>query len=106
VIDDRLRDLPLHPDERLGMVARTTPAMVVLTDRRVIMQDDERTLLSLPIEGIRRIQLDVEHGRPATMVLVPQLPIHDPQVLSVPAEQLDVTTRLVTAVGRMLGELG
>jgi hypothetical protein len=106
VISDELPGVELHPDERLEMVARTVPADVALTDRRIIVQADGRTLLSLPVEGIRRIQLDVERGRPATLVLVPQLPIHEPQLLSVPIEHLDVTGRLVTTVGRRLDALG
>jgi len=105
VIWDELPGMELQPDERLEMVARTVPAVVALTDRRIIVRADGRTLMSLPVDGIRRIQLDVERGRPATLVLVPQLPVHEPQLLTIPIVDLDVAGRLVTAVGRRLDDL-
>jgi len=47
------------------MAARTEPELLAITDRRVVVASEHRTALDLPIVAIRRIQLDVEVGRPA-----------------------------------------
>jgi hypothetical protein len=67
---------PLDPDERIQITARATEATLALTDRRMVVASPYRTALDLPIDAIRRVQLDVERGRPATLVLVPQAPAH------------------------------
>jgi len=100
-------DVPfeLLPDERLQVLARTEPAILAVTDRRMLVVSGERTLLDLPVPGLRRVQLDVERGRPATLVLVPHDATHEPQVLAVPHGELEPVARLVTILGRRLGEL-
>ncbi len=96
---------PLHEDERLQVAARTKPAVVALTERRMVIGDEYRVAMDLPIEALRRIQFDVERGRPATLVLVPYSPHHEPQVLAVPHEELDAVSRAVALVGARLLEL-
>jgi len=84
------------------VLARTIPAMLVVTDRRIIAKDGERLALDVAVEEIRRIQLDVERGRPATLVLVPHRPENEPQVLAVPHEELEAVTRVVNVIGERL----
>lgn len=93
---------PLPDGERVLIAARTSPGVVAITDRRMVIGDEHRVAMDLPVEALRRIQFDVERGRPATLVLVPQEPHHEPQVLAVPLEELEAVARAVYLVGARL----
>jgi hypothetical protein len=97
--------LRLEADERVRLAAETERALVVVTDRRLIVKEAERYALDLPIEDIRRIELSVERGRPATLMVVPRSSQHDPQVLSVSRDQLEAVSRMVHIVGDRLALL-
>ncbi len=92
----------LADDERLEIAARTEPELLAVTDRRVVVASAQRMALDLPHEAIRRVQLDVEVGRPATLVLVPHEPQHVPAVLMVPHDELEAATRAVYLVANRL----
>jgi hypothetical protein len=100
---DLASQLRLHDDEELHLATDMEQALVAVTNRRLIVKEAERFALDVPIEDIRRIQLDVERARPATLVVVPQEPTHEPQVLSVPVERLEAVTRMVHIIGERLG---
>ncbi len=106
------RDPPPHitqllvSGEILEHHLETIEAAVVVTDRRIIVRDDRRVALDLPIEELRRIQLDVERRRPSTLVLVPDQPLTSPQVLSVPAKYLHEVAAAVAAIGVRIEEAG
>jgi hypothetical protein len=104
---NRPNDLPftLSDDERLEVAARAEEAVLAVTDRRMVVASEDRTALDLPIEAIRRIQFDVERGRPAALVVVPHEPEYQPQVLSVPREQLEAAARAVYLVGYRLQQI-
>ena len=101
------RELPfeLSDDERLEVAAWTEPAIMAITDRRMIVGSATAIALDVPIAAIRRIQLDVERARPATLVIVPHQPSDPPQVLAVPHEELDAVTRAVALLGLRLQAL-
>ena len=96
----------LATDERLFVAARTEPELLAVTDRRVVVASEHRTALDLPVPAIRRIQLDIEVGRPATLVIVPHHPRHAPQVLAVPHEELEAVTRAAYILGEQLRAQG
>ncbi len=96
---------PLPEDERLQVAARTEPAVLAVTDRRMVVGTEHRVAMDVPVEALRRIQFDVERGRPATLVLVPHDPRHEPQVLSVPHEELEAVSRAMYLVGGRLQEM-
>jgi hypothetical protein len=96
----------LDAGETFHIAAGTEPEMLALTSHREIITSDHRASLDVPVASIRRIQLDVEVGRPATLVIVPHEPEHPPQVLSVPHEELEATTRAVYLLGDRLREQG
>jgi hypothetical protein len=75
---------------------------VIVTDRSVAIADDERVALHVPYEALRRIQFDIERDRPATLVIVPESPADEPQVLAIPPEHYDDVTRAVAIIGRRL----
>jgi hypothetical protein len=100
-----IRHLGLEPEDALLVATRTGDALVAVTKRRFIVRDAQRVTLDLPIEDIRRVEFDVERGRPATLAVVPHSPSHEPQVLTVPMEQLDPVARMLAIVGERLGAL-
>ena len=78
--------------------------MLAVTDRRIAVIADGRTALDVAIDGLRRIQFDIEKDRPATLVIVPEHASHVPQVLAVrPVEYEAVAAALVT-IGQRLAD--
>jgi hypothetical protein len=103
--DGFLRHLDLGPGEAVLVATTTERALVALTERRLIVREVARVALDLAIEDIRRVQFDVERGRPATFAVVPHSPVQEPQVLAVPIERLDPVSRMIAIVGQRLGVL-
>jgi hypothetical protein len=103
---DLAEQLRLQADEELRLAAETEEAVIAVTDRRLIAKQAERFALDVPLEDIRRIQLDVERARPASFVVVPLDPQREPQVLSIPVERLEAITRMTYIIGERLDALG
>jgi hypothetical protein len=95
----------LQPDERLHSHARAIDGLVAVTDRRLLVHAGGRLALDVPVEEIRRIQFDVERTRPATMVIVPEHPSHEPQVLGIPHGEIDAAARAIAELGKRLSAL-
>ena len=95
----------LESGEELHAGARATDAVIAVTDRRVIVAAGNHLTLDIEFAGLRRIQFDIEKRRPATLVLVPELSGHDPQVLAIPAGELERAAAALTIVGRRLAAL-
>jgi hypothetical protein len=89
----------LDPDESIEMVAKARTHRVVLTDRRVAVTDDERVALHVSYPAVRRIQFDIERNRPATLVIVPESPHDEPQVLAIPPEEYEDVAKALVAIG-------
>ena len=64
----------------------------------------ERIALDVPFPGLRRIQFDIERERPATLVIVPEDPRHEPQTLAIPAARYEEITAVLAQVGHRLAE--
>ena len=92
----------LDPGEVVELVARTRQQRVVVTDRRLAVADSERVAMHVPYDGLRRIQFDIERDRPATLVIVPENPIHEPQVLAVPPEHYDDIAKALAVIGKRI----
>jgi hypothetical protein len=94
----------LGPDEVTRAVATAGEALVVLTDARVIVVNSERLALAVPVAALRRVELDVERGHGAMLILVPEAVAHDPQMLPVRREELHDIAGLFLALGLRLSE--
>ena len=112
-MDPRAGDRADHPALRLleagesvHVLAETEGAKLLVTDRRLVVATDDRVVLDIGFEGLRRIQYDVERSRPATLVIVPESAAHEPQVLAIPPERYDEITRALAHIGRRLAETG
>jgi hypothetical protein len=89
----------LEPGELLRLHAPASESTLAITDRRLIVADPNRVALAVPFEGLRRIQFDVERSRPATLVIVPEHPRDEAQVLSIRPDQYEATARALVAIG-------
>jgi hypothetical protein len=94
----------LEPGEEVHHAAPIGDSLLAVTSRRIAVVGEDRAALDVAIDGLRRIQFDIEKNRPATLVLVPEHAENDPQVLTVqPAEYESVAAALV-AIGQRLAE--
>lgn len=92
----------LEADESLQAMARGTDAILAVSDRRLIVKARERIALSVAIDGLRRIQFDIEKMRPATLVIVPEEPRDEPQVLAIPAHEIRAVTAALALIAERL----
>jgi hypothetical protein len=107
--DQAVAQIPPHllePDEKLELTARTQDAILAVTDRRIIVADEQRVALAVQLEGLRRIQFDIERTRPATLVIVPENASYQPQVLAIPPEEFDRAASALALIGRRLAGQG
>jgi len=92
----------LEPGEQLRVRARSREAVLAVTDRRLVVAAPDRIALAVPLEGLRRIQFDIERDRPASLVIVPEQAHDEPQVLSIPRDQFAAAAEALVVIGRML----
>lgn len=95
----------LEPGEEIRARAAAADAVLAVTDRRVVVADPARVALAVSIDGIRRIQFDIERTRPATMVIVPESADHEAQVLTIPPEEYEAAARALVTLGLELAEV-
>jgi len=99
--EDQIQGI-LDPDEEVHARARSTDGLVAVTDRRLLVAANNRVALDVTIDRIRRIQFDIERARPATLVIVPEHPKDEPQVLSIPPEEYAATAQALAIIGQRL----
>ena len=95
----------LESDEHVQRITRSQDATGLVTDRRIAIARGDRVAMDIPYERLRRIQFDVERRRPATLVLVPELPRDEPQVLAVEPERYEEVADALVIIGRRLAAL-
>jgi hypothetical protein len=96
----------VQPGEMVHVVTEAAGAQLLLTDRRLVVASGERVALDVGFSELRRIQFDIERRRPATLVIVPEDPRHEPQVLAIPPARYGEVTGLLATIGRRLAESG
>jgi hypothetical protein len=84
---------------------RGVEAQLLVTDERVAVAAEERIALDVSLRGIRRIQFDIERERPATLVIVPDDPRHEAQVITVPPEEYAAVGSVLEFVGRRIHDI-
>ena len=95
----------LAPTERIEVIVQADGARLAVTDQRVLVAAQDRLLLDVPIAGLRRMQLDIERGRPGSLGIVPESLVHEPQILTVLPQAYDDVARAIAFVGHRLEEL-
>jgi hypothetical protein len=53
---------------------------------------------------VRRIQFDIERTRPATLVIVPEHPAQEPQVLAIPNTELSQAAAALSFIGERIAD--
>jgi hypothetical protein len=96
----------LEPGEEIEHAATAGEAVLAVTTKRIAVVDQQRAALDIAIDGLRRIQFDIEKTRPATLVLVPESPHDNPQVLAVRPEEYEAVAAALVTVGHRLAERG
>jgi len=94
----------LQSEEKLQMAARARDAILAVTDRRLVVADDQRVALDIPYDSVRRVQFDIERARPATLVIVPESPSDEPQILAIPPEEYDRAASALAVIGQRLSD--
>jgi hypothetical protein len=92
----------LGPDERVELGLTTGGVELLVTDRRLLVTDASAVRLDIGYERLRRVQFDIEADRPAALVIVPHRPSDEPQLLSVPREQLHAAAQVLAFIGERL----
>jgi len=106
MIDERVRDQVvklLLDGELVEAEVEAEDASILITDRRVLVIHGRAITMNCPISRLRRIQLDVERGVPATMAIVPEDLTVVPQILRLADSSLVTAAAAVGLVGARLG---
>jgi hypothetical protein len=77
-------------------------AVIGVTNQRLIVTEGERVVLDIPFAELRRSQFDIERGRRATMVIVPEHIANEPRVVAVPISTLKDAAIALALIGKRL----
>jgi hypothetical protein len=94
----------LDRDEQVRHATTLGDALLAVTSCRIAIIDGTRTVLDLPIDGVRRVEFDIEKTRPATLVIVPEDARSAPQVLPVRPEEYKAVADALVTIGLALAE--
>jgi hypothetical protein len=92
----------LQPGEVLETHATAQDSLIAVTNHRLIVTEGRRTVLDIPFSDLRRIQFDVERGRDATLVIVPEHVSNEPRVVVVPIPKLRESAHVLAVIGERL----
>ena len=92
----------LRPGERIQDHIPVAATEIVVTDQRLAVSNEERLALDIEIAALRRIQFDIERDRPATLVIVPDHALDEPQVLAIPPDQIPAVAEALGYIGQQL----
>jgi hypothetical protein len=91
--------------EDTALVARTVEGTLRVAAGRLQVMIESRLALDVDVRGVRRIQFDLEQQRPASLVIVPHDPRREPQVLSIPFDEVPRVAEVITHVSESFRDL-
>jgi hypothetical protein len=94
----------LQPGEAIETLAEVDGSVIALTRERLIVVEGDKTVLDIPFAELRRIQFDIERGRDATLVIVPEHISNWPRIVSVPIPNLRETALVLARIGERVNE--
>ena len=94
----------LKPGEVVESQAEANGAVIAVTRQRLVVVEGEKSVLDIPISELRRIQFDIERGRDATLVIVPEHISNWPRIVSVPVPKLGETAVVLARIGERINE--
>ena len=92
----------LQPGEVVERQAHADGFLIAVTPHRIIVTDGSRPVMDLPFGELRRIQFDLERGRDATLVMVPEHIWNEPRVFSVPTANVTETALTLGLIGQRM----
>jgi hypothetical protein len=95
----------LRPGEVVETQALADSSTIAVTRERLIVVDGDTVVLDIPFDGLRRIQFDIERGRDATLVIVPEHISNWPRVVSVPIPNLRETALVLARIGERVNDV-
>src|SRR3954447_11294538 len=96
----------LDPTEDILAHAEADDGVMFVTGRRLVVSfGTGRFDLDIPLDGLRRMQFDIERRRPASLVIVPEHPSDPPVVLAIPPTQYRPVAEALALVGGRLHEV-
>jgi hypothetical protein len=93
----------LDPDEKVQATARAQGAVVAVSERRLLVAEGDRIALKIRLDQVRRIEFDIDKGRPVTLIIVPENPGDEPQVLAVSTDQIRPMAAVLVFIALRLG---
>jgi hypothetical protein len=106
VTDRDMRSFPLphvlQPGEVVESQAVAGPAIIAVTEQRLVVAESDSVVLDVPFNEVRRIQFDIERGRDATLVIVPEHISNWPRIVSVPVTALRETSATLARIGERI----
>jgi hypothetical protein len=103
-----LRGMPMHPvlrdidPDEIRAQSTADGHVVVVTDKVLRVGSEDRVVLDVAIDNLRRIQFDIERDRPATLVIVPLLARDEPQVVVVQPHEYASVAQALAFVGQQM----
>jgi len=94
----------LRPGEVLEGRADANGTVIAVTRERLVVAEGDGQVLDIGFDELRRIQFDIERGRPATVVIVPEHISNWPRVVSVPVQSLREAALVLARIGERLNE--
>ena len=94
----------LRPGEVVETQAVVEGSAILVTRERLIVVEGDKTVLDIPFDELRRIQFDIERGRDATLVIVPEHISNWPRIVSVPVGFLRETAAVLARIGERINE--
>ncbi|HTK46004.1 MAG TPA: hypothetical protein VL749_11710 [Patescibacteria group bacterium] len=94
----------LQPGEVVESQAVAGGAVIAVTEQRLVVAESDRVVLDVPFSELRRIQFDIERGRDATLVIVPEHISNWPRIVSVPVAALRETAATLARIGERIND--
>src|SRR3954452_6424018 len=91
--------------DEIRILGHANNGAFAVTDRRLIVGGPAGVGLDIPFATVRRIQFDLEPGRPASVAFVSNDPHDEVVLLSIPPEEYGAITDALLAIGRQLAAL-
>ena len=95
----------LRPGEVVETQAVVEGSAIAVTKERLIVVEGDKPVLDIPFDELRRIQFDIERGRDATLVIVPEHISNWPRIVSVPVRHLRETAAVLARIGERINEV-
>jgi hypothetical protein len=106
IAGERAFPLPhiLKPGEVVEGQAEADGTVIVITEERLVVIEGEKSVLDIPFTELRRVQFDIERGRDATLVIVPEHISNWPRIVSVPLHNLRETSLVLARIGERINQ--